>query len=400
MKKIILPIALTVIASTLALSAADWPHWLGPNGDNTAPADSFKPDLSKWTTAWKASVGRGYSSVAVAAGRAYTLGHDEKAQETIFCFDAASGALRWKHAYEAKLMPTMHPGGPNATPTIAGNRVYTVSKDGQALCLSADDGRVVWHVNLVEAMGVKTPNWGFASSPVISGNQIIYSAGKVAALDLATGKILWTTKNDYLAGYTTAVVFDSGGKKFVAALDGKGLSILSATDGNEIARHPFSSMFDMTATTPFVLSQGKRIFISGNQSSDMLAFDGQKLSPAWTSKEIRNTMNNSVIMGKVLYGIDGRQEDPSSRMVCVNLDDGKINWAKNNFGYGNTILVGSTILALTENGELVTVQSSPQGYNEISRLQILGKLCWTTPVYAEQRIFLRNDRGDVVCLAP
>jgi outer membrane protein assembly factor BamB len=86
-------------------------------------------------------------------------------------------------------------------------------------------------------------------------------------------------------------------------------------------------------------------------------------------------------------------------MVCINLEDGKVRWAKNDFGYGNTILVGATILALTENGELVAIKPSPESYNEISRQQILGKLCWTTPVYAGQRIYLRNDRGDVVCLA-
>jgi hypothetical protein len=62
--------------------------------------------------------------------------------------------------------------------------------------------------------------------------------------------------------------------------------------------------------------------------------------------------------------------------------------------------LGDTILALTENGELVSIKHSPASYQEQSRLQVLGRTCWTTPTYAGGRIYLRNDRGEVVCLEP
>ncbi len=93
------PIVSILITFSLlgAAKAEDWPHWLGPNGDNIAPAvGGFETDLGKWKVAWKANVGRGYSSVAVANGRAYTVGHDGKTQETLFCFDANSGKITWQ----------------------------------------------------------------------------------------------------------------------------------------------------------------------------------------------------------------------------------------------------------------------------------------------------------------
>jgi len=382
------------------LWAVDWPHWLGPDGDNITPAgESFNPDLSKWNIAWKTNIGLGYSSVAVADGRAYTLGHDGKSHETIFCFDAASGGLLWKYSYEAQLMPVMHPGGPNATATVLGNHLFTVSTDGQAFCFSADHGEKIWRADLVTVMGVKLPQWGFASSPVVLGNNVLFSAGKVAALDAATGNLAWISKGDYPPAYTTTVPFQSDGQSLIAALDANGLSILSAKDGSEIARHPFASTFNLNATTPFVLEQGKKVFISGNASSEMLGFDGHNLANLWTSKDIKNSMNNSVILDGAIYGIDGGQNNNNSRLVSVNLADGKPNWAKPSFGFGNTIGVGSLILAMNESGELVTIKPSPQAYNEISRLQVLGKLCWTTPTYAGGRIYVRNDKGDVACLS-
>ncbi|MBI3417189.1 MAG: PQQ-binding-like beta-propeller repeat protein [Verrucomicrobia bacterium] len=396
---IVLALALASVCSAHRAQAGDWPHWLGPNGDNIAPAgEQFSADLSKWKVAWKANVGRGYSAVVVAGDRAFTVGHDEKAQETVYCFDANTGEAVWKHAYDAQLLPNMHPGGPNATPTVFGSKVFTLSKDGQAYCLDAAKGSKIWQANLVEAMGIKLPRWGFASSAVIDDGRVIFTAGKVAAFDLATGKTLWTSKNQYFEGYTTAVVFEREGEKFIAALDGKGLSILTGKDGEEIARHPFKAMFDMVASTPIVLAKGNRVFISGNTSSEMVGFDGQKLTSIWASTDIKNAMNNSVVLGGVLYGIDGKQGSPS-RLVAVNVEDGKVKWAQADFAYGTTIGIGKTVLAFTENGELISIKAASDGYSEISRRQVLSKTCWTTPVYGNQRIYVRNDRGELICLA-
>lgn len=394
-------VLLLAFNSSTATTAGNWPHWLGPNRDNIAPDNgSFDSDLSKWKIAWKTNVGLGYSSVAVAGGRAFTIGNDEKGHETVFCFDAATGQERWKHTYQAELLPKMHPGGPNATPSIIGDRVITLSKDGQVFCLTAKTGAKIWEANLAKDAGLKLPQWGFASSPVLDADRLIFCAGKVVALDPATGKLLWISKNDYEAGYATAVVFERAGKKYIAAFDAKGLSILTGDGADEVARHPFKAMFNVMATTPAIFADGSRIFISSNAGAAMLAFDGKSLTEMWANTEIKNTMNNSVIFGDALYGIDGRQGSSQCRLVSVNLADGHVNWAKTDFGYGNTIGVGKRLLAFTEVGELVTLDPSPKSYSEISRRHLLGKLCWTTPVYADQRIYLRNDRGDVVCLEP
>ncbi|SVC77500.1 uncharacterized protein METZ01_LOCUS330354, partial [marine metagenome] len=78
------------------LSAADWPRWLGPSGDGTSVEKGWKANLEK--VAWKAKVGVGFSTVSVAGGRLFTMGHDgEKkgGKETIFCLDAITGKEIW-----------------------------------------------------------------------------------------------------------------------------------------------------------------------------------------------------------------------------------------------------------------------------------------------------------------
>lgn len=381
------------------LPASDWPHWLGPDGSNRTTDTAFQADLAKYKPAWEAKIGKGYSSVIVAGGKAIVMGHDEKTGETVFCLDAATGKELWKHAYPAELLPRMHPGGPNASATVIGDRVLTLSKDGQLFCLNVKDGTKVWEAKLPAEMGIQVPQWGFGSSPVVSGKQVLASAGKVIALDLDTGKTLWVTKEEQPAAYATPVPFTRNGVGYIAAMNGKGLSVLSATDGAELAHRPMTAQFNLLATSPVVLDQGSRIFMSGNASSELLTFDGQALTPVWTSKDIRNALNESVVVGDTIYGIDGRQGTPNCRLVAVNLADGKLRWSKDNFGYGTTIGIGDALLALTETGELIAAKMKPDSYQETGRMQILGKTCWTTPTVANGRIYARNDQGALVCLA-
>jgi outer membrane protein assembly factor BamB len=293
----------------------------------------------------------------------------------------------------------MHPGGPNASPTVAGDRVLTLSKDGQLFCLTTARGEKVWGVNLPEAMGVEIPQWGFGSSPVVSGKQVFVSAGKLIALDLETGRTVWLSPDDRKPAYATPVPFESAGKKYVAVMNGLGLAVHSATDGKEIAQRPMKAQFDLLAPTPIVLDQGRQIFISANASSELLSFNGQALEPVWTTKELKNALNNSIVVNGTIYGIDGRQGTPTCRLVAMNLADGRVLWTRDNFGYGTTIGIGDSLLALTESGELVSARLSPTGYQELGRQQILGKTCWTTPTVADGRIYARNDQGALVCLA-
>lgn len=403
--KLTRPLLLASLAISVLIAAplwaSDWPRWLGPNGDNIAPeGENFETDLTKWKVAWKADVGLGYSSISVLGDHAYTMGHDGKGKETVYCLNASTGAEIWKHSYDAPLMAHLHTGGPNATPTTVGTKVITLGKAGQVICFTAEKGEVVWKANLLELFGIKMPEWGFASSPFVDGNQVVFCGGKACALDLESGKTLWISKTAYLpAGYATAPVFElEGGSKFVAALDGKGFSILSAKDGVEVARHPFKALFNMNATTPFILSHGKRIFISNTVTSDMLGFDGEKLTPMWSVKELRNVMNNSVIQGGAIYGVSGEQQQATDSLVSLNEADGKENWSQQAVGYGNTIGIGKTLLILTEKGMLITVKADPAKYTEISRRQILDNVCWTTPTYANGKIYLRNDHGNLVVL--
>src|SRR5882762_4284545 len=79
--------------------AIDWYRWRGPDLNGISKETGW---LSTWPKEgpkelWKASVGTGFSSMSVSDGRVYTMGNENNT-ETVFCFDANTGELRWKHS--------------------------------------------------------------------------------------------------------------------------------------------------------------------------------------------------------------------------------------------------------------------------------------------------------------
>ncbi len=383
------------------LTAGEWPHWLGPNGDNVVAAgENFDPDLKNWKISWKKEVGLGYSTITTAKGKGYTMGHDGGSKETIYCFDAATGEKIWNFSYEGDLLPRMHVGGPNASVTVGAGRAYAISKDGQVFCLDAENGSEIWSVKLTQLLQMKVPQWGFGSSPVEYKGDLLISAGRTVALDKETGKPSWISSKKRKPGYGTPVVFTRSGKDFIATMDGEGLSILNASEGAEIARYGQKVKYDMNASTPAVFANGEQILFYTNSNSAMLAFDGETLTSTWEDRKLQNALSGSVLIGKALYGLNGSYKNKKTSFYSRNLGDGKENWVVPSYGYATLIAVGNTLVILTEDGELVTASANEERYRELSRKKLLEAICWSHPTYADGMIFVRNEHGLLICLSP
>ena len=81
-------------------------------------------------------MGVGFSSVVVADGRLFTMGHNGQkrgGKETVYCLNAKTGKPIWTDSYEAPLVDYLHEGGPCSTPTVDGSAVYAISKHGSML---------------------------------------------------------------------------------------------------------------------------------------------------------------------------------------------------------------------------------------------------------------------------
>ncbi len=403
---------LLIVAVLLATrgNAADpemptsWPNWMGPqrNGVSTEKDWSSNWPAAGLPVVWSREIGIGFSSISLAQGRLLSMGHVD-GKEIVWCLDAQTGDVIWNHDYPCELNDNLHEGGPGSTPTIDEDRVYTVGKEGQLICLDFANGTVIWEVSLQKDLGVPLPEWGFAGSPVIVGNQLLLEAGRVVSYDKHTGKKNWQSAM-HQAGYGSAAIFPGEPEpSFVATLDCEGLRITRLNNGDDVAFQPWPSPFRTNSTTPIV--EGNQIFISTayNVGCGLFEFDGQQLKKIYANREMRNHFNNSILWNGYLYGFDGNSNlGRVVQLTCMEFATGKVAWQQRGLGCGSLMMADGKLLILSEKGTLVLANATAQGFEELATSPFLTGRCWTVPVLFDKHVYGRNAAGKLVCvdLAP
>ncbi len=378
------------------LSAADWPFYMGPKFDGVYEEEGLKLNFAndKPKLAWKAKVNTGFSSIVVANGKVYTMGH-ASGQDSVFCFDEKDGKQIWSKSYKGELQPNLYEGGPNSTPTVHDNLLYTLGKHGQFYCWDANTGAEKWSVNLSEKYGYKAPDWGFSGSPYIHGDLVILNAGSAGiAFKRKTGELAWKSASGK-AAYASVVPYATGGKDQVLLFGANRIMCLDALSGKEQWSLEWTTSYDVNSALPILA--GKDIFISSGygKGGALISVNDNKGSFSWSNQNMRNHFGSSIIKGEYLYGIDGNTNDRNASLKCLRIKDGKEMWSEV-LGFSTVTMVNDKLLVLREKGQLVSVDVNPEKYNENGRVQILGGKCWTNPIVVNGALYARNAQGDLV----
>ena len=391
--------ALFLILPSFCLSA-DWPNWRGPNHDGISEETKWQAD---WPDddppiIWKAEVGIGFSSFAVADGRVLTTGNEDD-QDTVWCFNADTGELIWKHSYEEPLDPKYYEGGTSATPTIDGDAVYQLSRRGKLFCLDAATGEVKWEKNVQQETNAALPDWGFAGSPLVHGELLVLNVGGSGlALNKANGEQVWFSDTDK-AGYSTPLPFQTEEGDWIAIFSSARDFVARKLDsGEEIARHKWLTRYGVNASDPIV--DLPFVFISSGYGKGCALLDVSSGEPVevYKNKELQTQMNPAVLVDGHLYGCSGNQDDKKLPLKCVEMATGETKWAFPGIGAGSVKVANGHLIVLSARGELMFAPVSTEEFEPIFQMQVLGGKCWSAPVLANGRIYCRNAEGDVVCV--
>lgn len=384
---LILAAAVAVLSRS---EAADWPQWRGPQRNGVSQEAGLKP----WSAGgprrlWSAQIGEGYASVSVVKNRVYAMGNSG-GRDTVFCLDANSGKVLWKHSYRQGAGDY---GGPRSTPAVDGSVVYTLSRDGIACSLGSADGRVIWQKDLRRELGLEVPQWGFAGSPLVHAGKIIYNLGTSGVALDGRGKVVWKSGRGK-SGYASPVPYSIGGQKGVALFTANSLAGVDPNTGRVLWQHPWQTSYDVNAADPVIA--GETIFISSNygRGCALLRLAGGRPQVVWENRNMRNHFNSSVYAARAYYGND------ENTLKCLDAATGAEKWRmRGGLGKGGLMVAGGKLLVLTERGELILANATPAGYQELSRTRVMGGTCWTHPVFANGKIYCRNHEGELVCLS-
>ena len=82
-------------------------------------------------------------------------------------------------------------------------------------------------------------------------------------------------------------------------------------------------------------------------------------------------------------------------LECIELQTGKVMWKARRrpaFGHGQIILIGNTLLVVSESGELALVEMSPVAYRQLGCIQGLDpdEPTWNNPAFSAPYLLIRN----------
>ena len=380
-------------APTPETSATDYPQFLGQNRNGVVTGIQLETDWEATPPEliWRQPIGAGWSGFAVVGNAAITQEQDGD-WEKVVCYELTTGEIKWSHQDEARYYTAPGGLGPRSTPTISGNRVYTVGSTGILNCLDFETGDQLWTTNMFEENGAVPPEWGVSISPLILGDLVIVSAGGPVAYHKDTGEIAWTghrTKSGYSSPLLTTL---AGTEQLVFFNEGL-ITAHEPMSGDLLWKRPWApEVYTACVSQPIRLTEdeilfstgygvgAKRLQISRNSAGE---FD---VSVIWETIYLKAKFTNIIYYEGYLYGLD------DGIFTCVDPVDGKRQWKRGRYGHGQTIRVSDVLLVVTESGEVVLIDPDPQEHIEHSRFEALQGKTWNTPALAGDYLLVRNGR--------
>lgn len=337
--------------------------------------------------------------MVIAEGRLFTLGWADD-QDVIWCLDAATGATNWTHRYPQALGNKMYEGGPNSTPLVVAGQVFTASKTGLIKCLEAATGQERWQTDLKKQIGAPISDWGVSAAPVLadSGTLLINYGPHGVALDPGTGTVRWNSGKKKDMSFAAPAILELGGRPMALFFMSEALVAVDPRDGKALWRSKFGQGYRTHCSDPIV--SGDRVFISsGDDGGELLQISSTGAQRVWKNKNLSTFTGTAVLRDGFLYGHEtAGYKGPEQELRCVELATGEVKWAEKGFGQGSIMAAGDRLIVLSDQGELSIVKATPAQFELLARCQPLGGKCWTAPALAGGRLYLRNARGDLVCL--
>ncbi|KTD28778.1 PQQ (pyrrolo quinoline) WD40-like repeat, enzyme repeat domain protein [Legionella maceachernii] len=188
---------------------------------------------------WSKNLDHGLVSGPTVAAGVIAVGTDASA---IVLLKQADGSQLWQQKLSGEVL---------AKPVITANKIIAKTIDGNLYAFNLANGEKLW----LSDHGAPSLILKASSSPVVVGNLVLvgYSDGKMDAVDIQTGRLVWRRSIAYASGASDVerlVDIDAdpivrGNVAYLASYQGY-IGALSLTDGQFIWRKPASVYRNMT----------------------------------------------------------------------------------------------------------------------------------------------------------
>ena len=384
------------------LSAADWTQWRGPSRDGQIP-DFTAPTAwpKQLTLLWKVEVGEGYSSPLVVGNRVLLLSR-EGGDEVARALSLADGKPLWSRRYPAPFAPNSyaapHGKGPFATSLVASDRFVTLGINSMFSCWDTASGELRWQHDFSKQFK-DDPSflyYGMAASPLLCGRQVVAFVGTpgdgaLLAVDLDTGHIQWKW-TDQGPGSSSPILATLDGATQLVGQAREECFAVSPHDGKLLWSVPFKTDYYQNIVTPVVL--GDLVVFSGlrkGTTAYRLRHAGGTWTPeeVWHNPDIFSYMSSPVVVDGNLYGLTSRNK---GEFFCLDGSSGKTLWTSDGRTAHNAAVLaaGKTLLALTNDCDLLVLRATPQRFQPLARYQVADTPTWAHPAVVGNKILVKD----------
>lgn len=364
MKIILLLAFTTLIVSTPAARAENWPHWRGPamNGSTTEsdlPARFSPTENVKWVLDMP---GASAAVPIVWGDRVFLTSVDEAKGELVaWCVDRKDGKTLWRNAVAKGERKDDRSNYAAPSPVTDGKKVVYFYGSGPLVAFDFE-GKELWSRDLVKDYGEFAFGWTFSSSPMIWNGKVYMQIlqrdvaangyGKptgnesfLVAFDLETGKELWKQQRPSKAvmesreAFTSPVMHEVNGRLELLVVGGDCLTGHDPETGAERWRwgtwNPDREPFWRLVPSP--VSGGGVVLACAPKKNPVYAINAgaegvlRDSEIAWVSsdKEISSDVPTPLFYEGRFYILNGDRR----ALSCVEPKTGKVIWSENLDGF-------------------------------------------------------------------
>lgn len=384
-------------AEPIHVAATDWPWWRGPQRNGIADAKQHPP--LKWSESenvlWKSPVpGRGHGSPTVVGDQVFlAIADPENETQSVLCFHRQTGERLWQtEVHRGGFEKKGNKKASLASSTVAcdGERVFINFLNAGAVHTTAlsREGKQLWQTKITDHV----VHQGYGSSPALYESLVIVSAdnkggGAVAALDRASGKVIWKRERPKTPNYASPILLNVAGRDQLLLT---GCDLVTSLD--PLSGKPFWEI--KGATTECVTStvtDGQLIFTSGGYPKNHVAAvraDGSG-EIVWENKS-RVYVPSMIVKDGYLYAVLD-----AGMAVCWKCATGEEVW-KGRLGgtfSASLVLVGEHLFATNESGRTFIFKASPEAFKLVGENR-LGDEVLATPAICGGRIYMRGATSE------
>ena len=414
------------VAGAQSASAQDWSQWRGPSRDGIVSAAVIPKQWPASTKrAWAVEIGEGYSSPVVANGRVF-LHSRRDPEEIVTAIDLATGRVVWQQKYGAAFSKNQYATamakGPNSTPIVDGNRLFTLGVTGILTAWNVADGSTVWRQDYSASIDTSKLFCGTAMSPMLEGGSLIVQVGsdvhggRVLALDPATGKERWTWKGPG-PGYASPVAVTIDRVRQIITMTNGSIVGIDATTGGSLWSIPFQDEWHENIVSP--LWTGSALIVSGPRQGthayavartegppsrpEAASARSRRSSPGperaeaekwqtrqlWRNAEVTMYTAAPVFADGVIYGMSNKRR---GQFVALRATDGWLQWSTEgrDGNHASILQQGDRLFFLNDSGVLIVSRRAGERFNEEHRIELTQAATWSVPVFLPDGLLVRD----------